>query len=192
MTAIGSGTIHSRNGASRATVLQPPHALERLALPEAARRSDELLARARAARAGCHTAADFLRFAVVAVYLTCVMAWLLVSRQIRPNFSVRRTLRALLVRRRRPMPLANIIHDAGHCYRAAVEPALLSDADSISRVQVYENGVALPRAHSDHDTIRRHGRGCYSHWNGSVYFSTSDNSDPRSNGRCYVYQEVRA
>jgi hypothetical protein len=37
-----------------------------------------------------------------------------------------------------------------------------------------------------HDDIRRHGAGRYSHWERTLYFSTSDNSDPNANGRSYV------
>ena len=34
--------------------------------------------------------------------------------------------------------------------------------------------------------IRNEGGGAFSHWNGSLYFSTSDHTDPTSNGREYV------
>lgn len=54
-----------------------------------------------------------------------------------------------------------------------------------------EDGLALGPADAPHDTIRREGRGAYSHWSDSLYFSTIDNSDPRSNGRRYEYS-VRA
>jgi hypothetical protein len=192
MNAIGAGTIHSQGIGTRVAGLQPPHALERLAVPQAARGAEQLLAVARAARVGRCSLADYLRFAAVAVYLAGVMAYLLVSRQIRPNFSVRRALRAVLFRRRAPTPLADIVHDGGHCYRAAVDPVMLSDAESVSRVQVYEDGVALPRPHADHAAIRTHGKGRFSHWNGAIFFATGDNSDPRSNGRRYVYKEVSA
>jgi len=43
----------------------------------------------------------------------------------------------------------------------------------------------LGPAHTVHPEIRERGSGGYSHWQDSVYFSTSDNSDPRSNGRRY-------
>jgi hypothetical protein len=149
-----------------------------------------LLAEARAARVACCTILDYLRFAVVAVYLACVMVWLVASRRIRPNFSIRRTLRALVSRRHKPTPLADIVPDDGHCYRAAVDPDLPSDAESISRLRLFEDGRPLPHAHADHAAIRRDGRGRYSHWHGSIYFATHDNTDPRSNGRRYVFKEV--
>jgi len=131
-----------------------------------------------------------VRCAIVAVYLASVMVWLIGSRQVRPNFSIRRSLRAFLFRRRTPTPLTGIVRNGGHCYKALVDPHLLSDAESVSRVQVYENGVPLPHSHSEHAAIRHKGGGRFSHWNGAIYFSTSDNSDPRTNGRRYVYKEV--
>jgi hypothetical protein len=52
-----------------------------------------------------------------------------------------------------------------------------------------ENGVPVGPAHSLHAEIQQLGMGRYSHWHDgtSVYlwFSTSDNSDPRMNGRQY-------
>jgi hypothetical protein len=39
-----------------------------------------------------------------------------------------------------------------------------------------------------HDLIRQTGRGRYSHWANTLYFSSSDGSDPRTNGRSYRYR----
>ncbi|MCK4532386.1 hypothetical protein KAU39_01250, partial [bacterium] len=51
---------------------------------------------------------------------------------------------------------------------------------------LYENGVKLGPAHSEHSQIRKKGKGRFSHWKSDVlYFSTSDNTDPRNNGRKY-------
>jgi hypothetical protein len=50
---------------------------------------------------------------------------------------------------------------------------------------VIEDGRPLGPAHSFHDTIRNQGRGRFSHWHSGLYFSTSDGSDPRANGRVY-------
>ena len=137
MTAIKTGMTYSRKGAAEVAGLQPPHTPERLACSDAACGAEQLLAEARAARVSRCTWPDYFRFAVVAAYLTSVLVWLVASRQVRPNFSVRRTLRAFLFRHCTPTPLSDIIHDAGHCYRAAVDPAMLSDAESVSRVQIY-------------------------------------------------------
>lgn len=63
------------------------------------------------------------------------------------------------------------------------------DASSSKRqsdLQVFENGIPLGPAHSQHDAVRLVGGGAYSHWGGALYFSSSDNSDPRTNGRDYT------
>jgi len=55
-----------------------------------------------------------------------------------------------------------------------------------SKVIVLENGKRLGPPHTFHETIRQHGMGAYSHWGTYLYFSSSDNTDPRSNGRAYI------
>ncbi|WP_145998623.1 hypothetical protein [Methyloterricola oryzae] len=54
-----------------------------------------------------------------------------------------------------------------------------------SNLEILEDGTALGPSHSPHDEIRAQGGGRFSHWNGTVYFSASDDSDPRKNGRAY-------
>ena len=54
------------------------------------------------------------------------------------------------------------------------------------RAPVYEDGQLLPHANSMHDDIRALGGGRYSMWPDAVFFSTSDGSDPRTNGRRYT------
>src|SRR5258706_10851272 len=48
-----------------------------------------------------------------------------------------------------------------------------------------EDARPLGPGHSSHDVIRNIGRGKYSYWDKFLYFSTSDNTDPRTNGRRY-------
>jgi hypothetical protein len=62
-----------------------------------------------------------------------------------------------------------------------------SDAESVGRstLELFENGRPLGPAHALHDQIRELGRGRFSHWGRLVYFSSSDDSDPRTNGRKY-------
>lgn len=55
-----------------------------------------------------------------------------------------------------------------------------------SRLRLYEDGNAVGPAHSSHDVIRRAGRGAYSFWANSLYFSSADGSDPNSNNRPYT------
>lgn len=57
----------------------------------------------------------------------------------------------------------------------------------ISRLRLYEDGFELGPAHTTHSEIRTEGHGRYSHWQGALRFSTSDNSDPRYNGRVYTW-----
>jgi len=54
-----------------------------------------------------------------------------------------------------------------------------------SPVVLLEDGRPLPSPHALHDDIRTAGRGRYSHWTKWLLFSTSDNSNPNTNGRCY-------
>jgi catechol 2,3-dioxygenase-like lactoylglutathione lyase family enzyme len=60
-------------------------------------------------------------------------------------------------------------------------------APTISQLRLYEDGVLLGSPHTAHATIRSVGQGAYSHWGDSIYFSSSDNTDPRTNGRSYTW-----
>ena len=80
------------------------------------------------------------------------------------------------------------LHQEGHAF-VALLPAVCSagggpDAPA-SKWVLYENDRELGPSHAQHDAIRQVGRGAYSHWQGTLYFSTSDRSDPRTNGRTY-------
>lgn len=59
-----------------------------------------------------------------------------------------------------------------------------------STLRLFEDGVEIGPAHSSHDEIRAIGMGRFSHWSEGpvswLYMSTSDNSDPRFNGRRYT------
>ena len=62
-----------------------------------------------------------------------------------------------------------------------------SENESRSPLIIYENDKPLGPPHSKHQSIVKDGHGRYSHWTGSgVIFSTSDNSDPNSNGNSYT------
>ena len=54
-----------------------------------------------------------------------------------------------------------------------------------STLVLFEDDQPLGPPHAGHETIRQVGRGNYSHWENGLYFSTSDGSDPRTNGRRY-------
>src|SRR5262249_45321577 len=99
---------------------------------------------------------------------------------------LRRLVNVLLKRRRLPGPFHK---DQGNCWIAPL-PWWQANADSStspyrSPLVVFEDGMALKRAHSPHDEIRALGGGRYSHWGDHVFFSTSDNTNPHRNGRVY-------
>lgn len=60
-----------------------------------------------------------------------------------------------------------------------------SEAPRRSRLRLLENGRELGPAHAAHARIRAEGSGAYSHWGSELYFSSSDGTDPNTNGRRY-------
>jgi hypothetical protein len=82
-------------------------------------------------------------------------------------------------------------HETGHSYLVKQNFDTAGDtskAPTASTLKIYEDGIALGPAHSGHADIRKFGRGRYSHWEDALYFSSSDNSDPRTNKRRYTYR----
>jgi hypothetical protein len=156
--------------------------------------AEEVLNEARSADTHGVTALDVLRFLAVSAYLGLVFLFLVATRKLRPANPFKGLARWLIYRLfyrvKRPQVLKDFAPETGHCYLAGVPRGIFSDCESASRVQVYEDGVPLPRPHADHQVIRKQGRGAFSHWTGAIYLSTSDNSDPRTNGRTYTYLEV--
>ena len=61
-----------------------------------------------------------------------------------------------------------------------------------STLRLWENGVLLGPPHAEHAAISAAGAGAYSHWFDSLFFSASDGSDPRTNGRRYQVAWVAA
>jgi len=76
-------------------------------------------------------------------------------------------------------------NDDRSCWTFHVPAEWTSDADGSSCVRVLEDGQHLGPAGVSHDDVRTLGRGRYSHWGDKLYFSSSDNSDPNTNGRSY-------
>jgi hypothetical protein len=79
--------------------------------------------------------------------------------------------------------------DQGNCWIVPL-PDLAKWADNkklpeYSTLVIYENGRALGPPHSVHDSIKTIGEGRFSHWKESLFFSTTDNSDPNQNHRQY-------
>jgi len=96
----------------------------------------------------------------------------------------------------RTIPSQSIMAGAGATHMANLEsgsllltlrPDTMSDPKR-STFKAFENGAPLGPAHSNHAEIAKKGTGPYSHWGDYLYFSSSDNSDPATNGRRYSYQ----
>ncbi len=81
------------------------------------------------------------------------------------------------------------LHDKGYAYSLPLPPFTpQGDTDDDpygSQVRLFEDGVELGPRHISHAEIRKMGKGRLSHWDNALWFSTSDNSSPIKNGRCY-------
>lgn len=67
----------------------------------------------------------------------------------------------------------------------AIPPGDTDEQPMRSTLILFEDGKPIGPAHTQHALIRRFGAGRYSHWHNRLFFSTSDDSDPNSNDRCY-------
>jgi pectate lyase len=79
--------------------------------------------------------------------------------------------------------------DGGFSYKIGyeIDPGDSNDNHETSKLRLFENGVELHPPHTQHQDIRDYGKGRFSHWGTTLYFSTSDNTDPVANGRKYTY-----
>jgi hypothetical protein len=62
-----------------------------------------------------------------------------------------------------------------------------SNAPKASSLRLYEDGRLLEPAHAEHSVIEAGGAGHYSHWNGFLYFSSSDDTEPASAAHRYTF-----
>jgi hypothetical protein len=81
-------------------------------------------------------------------------------------------------------------HNESYCWMALL-PHLGDFADgeewpTRSNLRLLEDGKQLAFAHAPNIAIQKGGEGRYSHWRDKLYFSTSDNSNPNTNGRHYT------
>ena len=76
--------------------------------------------------------------------------------------------------------------DDRQCFLVPLPAEWESDSASSSQVVLFEDGLPLGPAHAGHDDIRTLGKGRYSHWGNTLFFSASDNSDPNLNSRRYA------
>ena len=89
------------------------------------------------------------------------------------------------------MNVGDAVEEAGYSYVIKQDfdtEGDTTDSPKASQLKIYEDGIALGPAHSQHAEIRQYGRGRYSHWGNALYFSSSDNSDPTTNKRHYTYR----
>jgi hypothetical protein len=93
-----------------------------------------------------------------------------------------------------PINVSSAVPDAGNAYY--VVQSFGTNADNStnptqSTLRIYENGVELIPPHSTHNDIETIGQGRFSHWADgtfvALYFSASDNSNPKTNGKTYTY-----
>ncbi len=95
------------------------------------------------------------------------------------------------------LSVSSLISDGGYSYRLnKVIPGTPADnvnSKTRSKLRLFENGVEMGPAHSQHSDIRTLGKGRFSHWsaaNGSsesVRFSATNNTNPKTNGKTYAY-----
>jgi hypothetical protein len=133
----------------------------------------------------------FRGWSIVAVSAYLISAYLIlrIRGRLKPQFSLLKLIPNPF-RRRYSARLSDIHAEKGACFTVAVPEYLVSDRDGISRLQIYEDGYPLPEKGAQHERVREFGRGSFSHWGRFLYFSASDNTDPRTNGRSYSVQEV--
>lgn len=86
--------------------------------------------------------------------------------------------------------LTGLRSDGGYAYHISYPLSVTGDSNtspSSSTMHLYENGVELGPAHAVHQDIRDLGKGRFSHWGTTLYFSASDNTNPATNGKKYTY-----
>ena len=88
-----------------------------------------------------------------------------------------------------PLTTDLMVAELGKAYHVTKNFGFRGDtptAPTRSPLEVYEDGNLLGPGHSLHADIRSLAGGRFSHWHNGLYFSASDGSDPRSNGRTYT------
>jgi hypothetical protein len=86
---------------------------------------------------------------------------------------------------RKFLPTQAAKFESGSCYILPLGINWMSQADGPSAAEIFENGKPLTSPNAAHDDIINKGRGRFSVWEGYLYFSASDNSNPQQNGRVY-------
>lgn len=124
----------------------------------------------------------------VTVYLLLVLSYLFVTGQLPRQHIIK--VAYILLGKKYKAKVKKFNLDEGYCWRAKLPKHLCTDAESTSRIVVYEDGTPLPSGHASHDEIRKLGLGRFSHWGNGLFFSASDNTEPTKNGRMYTVKEI--
>lgn len=99
-----------------------------------------------------------------------------------PELSSRKLQREV----REAIPAESIKAELGLAYTATLRLPREADKAGRSKCVLYEDGKPIGSPRALHQDIRDRGKGLYSHWTPqTLYFSASDSSDPRTNGRKY-------
>jgi hypothetical protein len=95
-----------------------------------------------------------------------------------------------------PIQPSDVRYDGGFAYVVSIPPTRTwlyrlktdrAENTGASRLQVREDGRTLWPAHSSPTNVRALGKGHYKHWGSQLWFSSSDGTDPRTNGRTYQF-----
>jgi len=100
------------------------------------------------------------------------------------------------MQRKIPLDAAQMVHSQNFMYQHPLPLSRYEGDDNRfpewSRWRLCEDGVEVGTPHSTGADIESIGTGFYSHWYNYLNFSSSDNSDPRSNGRTYTLENPDA
>jgi hypothetical protein len=117
-----------------------------------------------------------------------VLVWILIMLTVSlvtASFFINKYTRGEIVLSWQRLPVRSVIHEGGFCYLANHGRIWMSSHKRPSPARILEDGVPLGPGNAVHEDIRKIGNGRFSFWYDCLYFSSSDNSDPRSNGRKY-------
>ena len=92
---------------------------------------------------------------------------------------------------------SHVSSDGGQAYTVQLDRAFpftfYGDSHTAARAtaRLFENAHSLGPAHTSHQVIRDVGKGAFSHWDNRLWFSSSDGTDPRTNGYRYSVSAKR-
>jgi hypothetical protein len=130
----------------------------------------------------------FFSIILVSIYLLAVGTYLILSRRIYTP-GMMKVIRLIWRKKYKSDSDLKFHKEEGYCWLVQVPGYICSDAEGVSTLKIFEDDKELGPAHFDHNEIRKKGLGKFCHWGDHIYFSTSDNSDPNTNGKKYRIEE---